>query len=80
MEGVDVKALVLKLTRPVVEGMVGSACQGGGAGLLYLARHGRQAFEESLNRDYGLDLVGKSSEFVNKSTLYNKVTEAVERK
>lgn len=76
----DVEGLVLRLARPAVEGMVGSACQGGGSGLVFLARNGRQAFEESLKRDYGLDLVGKSSEFVNKSALFNKVTEAVERK
>lgn len=74
------KGLVLKLTRPAVEGMVGSACQGGRAGLLHLSRHGRQVFEESLKLDYGLDLVGKSTEFVNRSAFYNKVTQAVERK
>jgi hypothetical protein len=80
LEGVDAKTLMLKLSRPSLEGLVASACQGGAAGLERLYRNGRNLFEDSLKTEYGLDLKKRTEDFINKSTLYHKVTEAVERK
>lgn len=75
--GVAPRVLFLRLLDTCVDSLVSSACLRDGAGLSRLFSSARLLVEDTLLSDFSVDLRGKSNDFVNKSDLFRKVTDAV---
>lgn len=77
---INTKHLVLRFTAPVVEELAVGACVGNLGGISRLFSYGRRDFEESLYKKYGIDLIGRSKEYINTDSLIRKFSDAMARR